>query len=158
MKCAWHRVSAMWVHAGFGRLAIINRKQDLSLWGQKNLVNRSRLEIRWPGFSSQLIILHWPCDLGQVSALLGLQNYNDSAALGVCERGPCDVAVGICRVLFSKGLLGAWPILQSFCRWAGPGTPMETQQAQNGRAVPAPMTVLNQKMNPLKYTHNWEII
>lgn len=126
MKCAWHGARAIWVQAGLGRLAIINRKKDSSLWGgQKNLVNSLSLRIRRPGLSDQLI-LPLPCDLGQVTALLGLQNYNDDAALGACKRGPCDVTVGICRVLFSKGLLGAWPILQSFCRWAGPGTAMET--------------------------------
>lgn len=89
------------------------------------MVNSLSLRIRRPGFSDQLI-LPLPCDLGQVTALLGLQNYNNDAALGVCKRGPCDVTVGICRVFFSKGLLGAWPILQSFRRWAGPGTDMET--------------------------------
>lgn len=39
LKCAWHGVSAIHVRAVFGRVAIINRKQDLSLWGQESLVN-----------------------------------------------------------------------------------------------------------------------
>lgn len=112
MKCAWHRESAIWVQAGLGRLAIINREQDLSLRGQKNLVNSSRREIRRPGFFSSQLILYLPCDLGRVTALLGLQHYHYCAAPGVCKRGPCAVTVGICRVLVSKGLF--W-VLGPFC-------------------------------------------
>lgn len=117
MKCTWHRVSAICVQAGFGSVAITNRKHDLSLWGQKNLANSLSLGIRRPGFSSQLVV-YLPCALGQVTALLGLQNYNcypAFAALGVCKRGTCDVTVGICRVLFierTSGCLAHSPALR----------------------------------------------
>lgn len=110
--------------------------------GQKKLVKRLSLRIRRPGFSSQPIL---PCHvtLDKLQPFLGYKIITIMLHLVFVSEAHVMPQVGICRVLLSKGLLGAWPILQSFCRWADSGTAMETRQTQNGRAVPAPTTVLN---------------
>ena len=49
VRRAWHIVSALYVPDVLDSVAIINRKQDLSLWGQ-SLVNGLSLGIWRPGF------------------------------------------------------------------------------------------------------------
>ena len=108
------------VRAGF---ATLNRKQDLSLWEQKNLA------LAWAWGSTDLGFdpsssFTYQVTSDKLQPFLGCKTVSTilrllhlvfvSEAHALSQRA----SAGLCS---SKGLLGAWPILHgdSHCRWAG---------------------------------------
>lgn len=94
-------------------MAIINWKQELSLWGQKNLANSLSLGIRSPGFSSQFI---FTCFVASDK----LQTFLGCKTVAIILHLLHLVFVSEAHMMSqwasagfysSKGLLGAWLIL-----------------------------------------------
>lgn len=115
--------SAVHVQAVFGGVAIINRKQDLNLWGQGSLVNSLSLRIRRPGFWFQLI-LYLPCDL---RPLLGCKNITiilHLVHLAFVSKAHAMSQGAVAEFCSVKGRPGAWPRLLPWAASVGGQVPV----------------------------------